>query len=172
MNPQYAYGYEEAAKYIVNNWKGDSVLYCSKKDSGYFIFFVRKHDQNKDRIVLRADKILATSRMNRIFDDRIHSKDDIKNILYKFGIAYVVIEDQKYKSKSLEWLRSVAKSDEFILRKSIPLRTNSSRIQNIVLNIYELKNYRSADPNAILQFNVPLMGETINVRFEDLLKNP
>ena len=34
----------------------------SNVDTGYFVFFTRKHDPHQDLIVLRADKLLVTSR--------------------------------------------------------------------------------------------------------------
>ena len=40
--PTYADGYEQTAKYVVENRKGESVLYSSKVDTGYFVFFYQK----------------------------------------------------------------------------------------------------------------------------------
>ncbi len=53
IEPEYVDGYEEAAKYVVENRKGESVLYQEIKDTGYFIFFVQKHDPKQDLIVLQ-----------------------------------------------------------------------------------------------------------------------
>lgn len=167
---EYAYGYEEAAEYISKNWKGDSVLYSSKYDTGYFIFFVRKYNQDQNRIVLRASKVLATFGMGRIVEDRLQSRREIYDTLDEFGIAYVVIEDLRSKSQALQWLREEVKSDRFILRNRIRIRSNSSPVNGCALDIYEYKGYTRAKSDAILRMNIPLMGDSVSVRFGDLLR--
>ncbi|MDY6853841.1 MAG: glycosyltransferase family 39 protein [Thermodesulfobacteriota bacterium] len=172
--PEYARGYEKAAEYIVNTWKGDSVLYSSRKDTGYFIFFIRKHNKNQNMIVLRANKILATSAMNRIVGDRIQSRREIYDTLDKFGIAYIVLEDKRFRSKALNWLREEVKSERFFLHKRIPIQSSEPRCRDATLDIYEYIGYTKARSDAELQMNIPLMGDSISVRFNDLLekKNP
>ena len=167
--PEYAEGYEEAAKYVVENKKGESILYSSVKDTGYFIFFIRKHSPEQDFIVLRADKILATSRMRKIVEERISTRKEIYQILKDYGTRYVVIEDIASKSRSLEWLREEMKSEKFILRKAVTLRSNKSTFNNIPIVIYEFKDYRPPKEGAIVDMNIPLMGETIAIPLKELL---
>jgi len=169
--PTYAEGYEEAARYVVENRKGESVLFSSSADTGYFIFFARKHNPNKDLIVLRADKILVTSRISRIIEERIKNREEIYEILRDFGTCYVVIEDKEFKSPPLEWLREEVKSDRFILRKRIPIHSNSYKLQDVVLGIYEYKEYTPPKRGKKLQMNIPLIGDSISVEFDDLLHN-
>jgi len=61
--------------------------------------------------------------------------------LRDFGTGYVVVEDKEFKSPPLEWLREEVRSERFLLRKRIPLRSNSPRLQNVALAIYEYKGY-------------------------------
>jgi len=167
--PAYAIGYEEAAKYIIENKRGESVLYSGIYDTGYFIFFIRKHDADKDLIVLRADKILATSKMNWIVEERIGSREEIYKILENYGVRYVVIENTKAMSRSLEWLREEVKSDKFVLNKEIIIQASNPKINNVPLAIYEYKNYKPPKEEQILQMNIPLMGDSIEIKFKDLL---
>lgn len=167
--PEYAEGYEQAAKYVVENRKGESVLFSGNVDTGFFIFFVRKHDPYQDLIVLRADKILATSRINQIIEERITTREQIYGILQDFGVGYIVIEDKKFESPALEWLREEVKSDRFILRKKIPIYSNSYRLQGVALAIYEYKDYAPPKRNKIVNMNVPLMNSSISVQLDDLL---
>ena len=169
--PTYAEGYEEAARYVVENRKGESVLFSSSADTGYFVFFARKHNPNKDLIVLRADKILVTSRISRIIEERIKNREAIYEILRDFGTCYVVIEDKEFKSPPLEWLREEVKSDRFILRKRIPIHSNSNKLRDVALDIYEYKEYTPPKRGKKLQMNIPLMGDSISVEFDDLLHN-
>jgi hypothetical protein len=167
----YANGYEEAARYVVEERKGESVLFSSNVDTGYFIFFVRKHNPSQDLIVLRADKILATSHMRRIVEERISKREEIYEILRDFGICYVVIEDQEFKSRPLEWLREEVKSDKFILRKRILIRSNNHNLRDVVLSIYEYTGYTPPRRGKILHMNIPLIGDSIAVKLDDLLHN-
>jgi hypothetical protein len=168
--PEYAYGYEQAAKYVLENRKGESVLYSGVNDTGYFIFFVRKHNPDRDLIVLRANKILATSKMMRIISDRITSREEIYEALKNYGVQFVVIEDIEYDSRALEWLREEVKSDKFILRKRISLKSNRSYIDKVPLYIYEYKEYMYPKDDVILHINIPLMGDSIKIPFKDLIK--
>jgi hypothetical protein len=168
--PEYAHGYEDAAKYVVENWKGDSVLYGSKVDTGYFIFFIRKHDEKENMVVLRANKILATSALNIIVEDRVQSRSEIYDTLDKFGTSFVVLEDVKFRSVALEWLREEVKSSRFVLRKRIPVRSRHPALRGVDLAIYEYRGQNRAREDAVLNMDVPLMGDSISVRFSDLIR--
>ena len=106
--PTYADGYEHAAKYVVENRKGESVLFSSNVDTGYFVFFTRKHEPHKDLIVLRADKILVTNEMSHIVEKRITKREPIQEKHKDIRIGYVVIEDKEYESPTLALLREEA----------------------------------------------------------------
>ena len=167
--PTYADGYEQAARYVVENRKGESVLFSSKVDTGYFVFFTRKYNPDNDLIVLRADKILVTNEMSYIIEERISKREEIYEILEDFGIGYVVIEDKEYESPPLEWLREEVKSDKFVLRKRIPICSTDYRLQNVALTIHEYKGYTPPKHGKILHMNIPLMNDSITVKFDDLL---
>ncbi len=167
--PEYASGYEQAARYVVENRKGESVLFSGSVDTGYFIFFVRKHNPDGDSIILRADKILVTSLMGGIVEERIAKREAIYEILQDFGTGYVVIEDKEFESPPLEWLREEVKSDRFILRKKIPIRSNNKRLRDVTLDIYEYKDYTPPNHGKTLHMNIPLIGDSIEVSLDDLL---
>jgi hypothetical protein len=168
--PEYAIGYEQAAKYVVENRKGESVLYSGVNDTGYFIFFIRKHDSSRDLIVLRANKILATSKMSRIIEERINKREGIYEVLNNFGVGYIVIEDKETGSRALDWLRKEVKSEKFILRKKIILKSKRSYANNVPLSIYEYKEYTPPKEGMILHMNIPLMGDSIEIPFKDLFQ--
>ncbi|HWP47162.1 MAG TPA: glycosyltransferase family 39 protein [Candidatus Limnocylindrales bacterium] len=170
--PEYAEGYESAAQYVTENRKGESILFSADIDSGYFVFFTRKHDPYRDLIVLRADKMLVTSRMDYIVEERITRRDQIYEILRNFGVGYVVMEDKPFKSSPLEWLREEVKTDKFVLRKRIPISSNRSTLQGVTLAIYEYKDYVPPVRGRILTMNIPLMGDSIKIQFDDLFHPP
>jgi hypothetical protein len=168
LEPEYAKGYEEAAQYVVQNRKGESILYTANIDTGFFVFFVRKHNPNPNSIILLADKILATSRLKHIVKDHIEKREQIYDMLQDFGVGYVVIEDQPFRFPVLEWLREEVRSDQFILRKRIPVHSNNAMLQGVALYIYEYKGYIPPLPGKKLRINIPLMGDSIEISFDHL----
>ena len=169
LDPEYADGYEQAARYVVEQSNGETLLFSSNVDTGFFIFFVRKYDTNKNFIVLRADKILSTSLLNRIVEDRITSREQIYDVLDDFGVKDIVIEDTTYTSYALETLRQEVKSEKFRLLKNINIQSNNKLINNYNLSIYEYKGYKNPRIGKELHMNIPLMGGSIKVKFDDLL---
>ncbi|MHA2220315.1 MAG: hypothetical protein ACXACY_30930, partial [Candidatus Hodarchaeales archaeon] len=163
-------GYEQAARYVLENRKGVSVLYSGVNDTGYFIFFVRKHDPDRNLIILRANKILATSKMNRIVEERIDRPEGIYKILKDYGVGYVIIKDTETGSRALEWLREEVKNEKFILHKKIALQSNNPQENNVMLAIYEYMEYSPPKGGKTLQMKIPLMGDSIEIPFKDLTK--
>lgn len=166
---EYSYGYETAAKYVDANWKGESVLYASSVDTGYFVFFFRKHTHHDNRVIIRADKILATSIMGHIIDDRIKDRQEIYAVLQKYGIGQIVVEDHDLGAKPLNWLRDELRHDNFVLRKRIRVTSNDIRLKQKYLNIYEYRGYIPADADALLELRIPLIKDTIKIRFGNLI---
>ncbi|MCK6556273.1 glycosyltransferase family 39 protein [Candidatus Binatia bacterium] len=162
-------GYEEAARLVVERGGADSVLFCGPYDAGYFVFFVRKHDQRQSLIVLRADKVLATSSLGRVIADVARTPDDIYRALRQFGVRYVVLEDVQQKSTALEMLRRELRTGPFTLLRRIPVLTNRSYLAGMNLAVYEYVEHTAADPEAVLRMRVPLIGEEITARFGDIL---
>jgi hypothetical protein len=170
LQPNGGGGYDEAARFVVEHRVGDSVLYCATEDGGFFVFFVRKHDPQRQMIVLRADKVLTTSRMFvSDFARVIQRREDIAPILQQFGVGYVVIEDRQTRDGPLEWLRQMVHGDHFELRRQIPIVTSEKQLRGVSLGIYEYKDRTPADPDARLSMNIPLMNDTIAITFRDLL---
>ena len=139
VEPTYAEGYEEAARYVIENRKGESVLYGNSVDSGRFIFFVRKHNPQRNLIVLRADKMLADPPASWVVGERGTGRELIHGILRDLGTGYVVIEDKEFGSPTLDLLREELKSERFVLRKRIPIRLNSSKLLDIASTTYRSK---------------------------------
>lgn len=169
--PTYADGYEAAARYVVGHPHGQTVLYSAKVDSGYFVFFVRKHGDSSRRVVLRADKLLATSSIGRIIADEISSADELYTLLRDLGVGYVVIEDTPYASPALELLRTELRGPAFAMRKRIPIETNHAELSGVDLVIYEYLDYQPAKDDATLRLRVPLMGGNVEATMGELIGN-
>ncbi len=168
--PEVTKGYEQAAQYVIAHPKGETVLYSGAIDTSYFIFYVRKYDVNRQFIILRSDKIFATSKLNRIIADRIGSKEEMYALLQRYGVGYVVLEDTPSTSQALEWVREEVHSDRFLLHQQIPIHADFPPLKQVNLNIYEYKDARPLDPEQTLEMDIPLMGESLQIKFDMLLK--
>ena len=163
-------GYEEAAEFVVNSDPGASVLFSGDVDTGFFTFFVRKHDVGRQLVVLRADKLFTTSFMTHTSgQDRIKSPEEIYDILHRFGTKYVVMEDRPSEAKVLEWLRHELRSSRFVERKRIPLGTSDRRLRGTSLAIFEFLDCTPPDRTAVFTVHIPLIGRSVSVPFSDLL---
>jgi hypothetical protein len=159
-------GYEEAARYVVGVADEPTILYSASADTGYFVFFVRQHDQDRRLAVLRSDKLLTTSRMGRLnVESRIAGPDEIPGILQRYGTRFVTIEDQPTGDRTLEWLRALVRTDRFVERRRFPAGPG---VDGVDLVVYEYLDATLAARDAELDLNLPLVGRRISVRLADI----
>lgn len=137
LTPRYIGGYEEAAKFVIQEFKGSTVL-VSAYFHGNFIFHVRKYDTSKNIVVLRESKILPNP-LKR--GDPNYNNEEIHTILRDYGIKYIVTEsvDRKSQRPRMYLLRKIMQSDQFELIKRIKLDTNMALYENHEIHIYEFK---------------------------------
>src|SRR5262249_32972145 len=168
-HPAAAEGYEEAARFVVDSNPGATVMFNGDVDTGLFSFFVRKHNPARDLVVLLADKVFTTSLMGRVsVEDRIHSPDEIYGILQTFGTRYIVTEDRPSKSRVLEWLREELRSEKFVERRRIRIRTSARELKDTDLVVYEYLDAVQPNPDAVLTLHIPLVKQSVSVPLSDL----
>ena len=152
--------------------RGRPILYSAHIDTGYFIFHTRALDSDREMIVLLTDKLLATSYLNWIVEERIQNKDAIYQVLNDFGVCHIVLEGKFSKSPSISWLyEEVGKGENFILKETIPIQSNDERLQGLSLEIYEYTSCGPPSPDATLEMNLPLINRSIHVKFDKLVKS-
>jgi len=167
----YAGGYEEAAQFVLASNPGATVMFSGDVDTGYFAFFTRKHDPARRLVVLRADKILTTSRMSRpSIEDRIDRPEQIYDVLQRYGTRYVVIEDRPSQSRVLEWLRHELKTSRFVERRRIPLKVTDVRMRGASLAVYEFLDASAPAADATLSMRLPVVGQSLDVPLTDLIE--
>ena len=159
----------DAYVYVTENPKGSTLLFSSFADVGYFIFLVRQNDPHRTFVVLRANKLLATSFLRGISEEKITSREQIYEALDNYGTCYVVLEDGEYESQALNWLREEMKTERFVLRKRIPIRAHDKRLVGVALDIYEYKQCGPPNLDTVLEMGLPLVNDTLKVRLRDIL---
>jgi dolichyl-phosphate-mannose-protein mannosyltransferase len=163
-------GYEEAAQYVLASDPGATVMLTGDWDSGYFSFFIRKHDPDRRLVVLRSDKLFTTSLLLwPSVEDRIQNPTQMYDILHRLGTKFVVAEDLPSQSQVLEWVRQELHSPRFLERKRIPLRTRDPILRGTDLAIYELRDARPPDPDAQIDMHLPLVSRSVTVSLSDLI---
>lgn len=163
-------GYEEAAQYVTEHPLGSTVMFSGDVDTGYFVFFVRKHDPGRQRIVLRSDKVFTTSNMKSVAAfDQITSPAEIAPTLRRLGVGYVVIEDRQSFSKVQEWLRTELRGQNYVERLRVPFVSRDPRLRGTSLAVYEVKGVGAGDPEARLDMRLPIVSQELDVRLGDLV---
>jgi hypothetical protein len=166
-------GYEAAARYVVSRQSAPTVLYSAAVDTGYFVFFVRKHDPGRRLVVLRSDKLLTTSLMAQLnVEDLIRGPADVYPILRRYGTRFIVIEDRPSGSVALEWLREALLTDRFIERRRFPIGDGAAELRGVSLVVYEYRDAGEPEPGVMLDLNLPLAGMRIRVALSDLDGSP
>ena len=149
---------------------GPTVLFSGDVDTGYFTFFVRKHDPGRRLVVLRADKLLTTSYLWTLdLKNNIADPSEIYPLLQRLGTRYIVIEDRPSRAPVLEWLRQELRSPRFAERQRIAVTSRDWRLRGTSLAIYEYLEATPADPDAPLAIQMPIVRRSLDVRLSDLI---
>jgi len=175
MPQNYATGFQQAAKYVLQNTQSQTVFYDGY-NNGYFTYFMRINDPDRSMYVLRGDKLLSSSGMyagkGRQIDlkIRVQKKQEIRELFQRYGVQYVVVESKNYIGLEIhEVLRNYLRGDEFRLATAIPIRTNRSGLKSREILVYEF--LRPKEPESgVLEIDVPIVGKTIRVPFRKNLK--
>jgi hypothetical protein len=163
-------GYEAAAKYVVDHPHGSTVLFCGDVDSGFFVFFMRKHDVERRWVVLRADKEFTTSQLlESAIEDRIDSPEAIRPTLAQLGVGYVVVEDRPSESTVLNWVRSELKSDAFVEQLRVSFESVDRRLRGNDLLVYKVRNVTAPAPGARVNARLPVVSAEVDVALADLM---
>jgi 4-amino-4-deoxy-L-arabinose transferase-like glycosyltransferase len=139
------FGYEEAARYIDQNWKGKAVL-ISAKYHGNFTFNVRKLDPQGKIMVLRAEKVLP--QLVRRPDEV--NQEWLDQSLSDLGIKYIIVESANWKIvPEMTRLRQLLEAGKFTLRKRIPVQGTIKGYEGVDILVYEYLGKVSSSKKAI-----------------------
>jgi hypothetical protein len=169
VRPSGAGGYEAAAQYVVNQSKEPAILFDSAVDTGFFVFFVRKHDPPGRLAVLRADKILTSPEPGG--DATAATQADV-NVIYsalrRFGIRWIAVEERTSGPRILRQLHEQLKTASFVERQRIPIVSREPEAQGKALVVYEYLEAQPPDLDAELDIGLPLGRREIKLRLRDL----
>lgn len=166
-SPPVVDGYEQAAIAVAQMPGGASVLVDAYWD-GDFVFFFRQHARDK-RLCLRASKILYTYASYPWIDFQafVDSKEDIEEMLQRYGVRYVVIEEiDQWNTVPGRQLRELIMTKKFEHRKRIPIVYEGLKgLRSQFLDIYEYVEATTASASSI-DLHLPGLDRTIHVPIE------
>jgi hypothetical protein len=172
-------GYATAVRWILANSHAPTVLFDGPVDTGYFSFFLRKYDTQHKLVMLRADKLFATSLMSwHGLTPKIDRPEAIDPILHRYGTQFVVLEDvpspsaiesMSPPSQPLIWLREELKTPRFAERMRLPLNSVDPLFRGVSLVVYEYLDATPPDPHAVLDLDLPLIGRKVIVPLQHLI---
>ncbi len=151
-------GFEDAARYVKENWKGQSVV-ISALSHGNFTFNIRKLDPQGNIMVLRADKVIPELLLPAAkWNDQL-----LYSALRGLGTKYVVIESADWNLvPELKRLRRAINSGNFTLRKTIPVTGNVKSYQGVDILIYEFLEEVDGSKQ-FLDMPMPKMGRKLRI---------
>ncbi len=157
-------GYRRCAQFVSGLGKGN-ILFNGWLN-GNFIFFVRQNDTYKQRIILRASKMISVfaSTKSIYYKDLLISKREIKKMIKDCGVRYVVIESRIWEdTRGFKALRQLLSEDrEFVLLRRVPLTTTHRLLRGVSLLVYEYKGYEPPKRDYV-DLEIFLVGRKIRV---------
>lgn len=166
--PQYITAFKEAAAYVLKNAERPVVL-VDAHNNGYFTFFIRQFDQKKRFFVFRGDKLFSSSAIESNTWQKIHahSRQDLKDILDKYGIDLIVVESSDYTGLSIhKEFRNYLQTGDFIKETSFPIESSLPRYRNQSLDVYRYRN-NNLKKSEDLVIRLPIIGKIIRIRAGD-----
>lgn len=156
-------GFPEVAKYIHETKTKAPILYAGKYD-GSFIFHMRAQNNERDDIILRADKTLISIAVNKSFGvkSNVSSVDEIRKMIKNLKVEYIILErPDLIEIKEFDMLYKLVQQLDFEKKITLPINSIGTRAPNSV-EIYKVKNYASSkDLEFIIPF--PQMGRDIRI---------
>jgi hypothetical protein len=162
VHPSGAGGYEETAEFVLSRNREPAVLYDSQIDTGYFMFFMRKHDPARSGIILRSDKIFWAGAW-----DREITPEAMHDLLKRLGIRWIVLEDRAEGPNRRPLFRAELKGPRFVERKRVPVITTA--VPGLSLVVYEYLDAVPADLDTEIRINLPIGERDFVIRFRDLV---
>lgn len=168
-------GYEAAARYVVERSRSP-VLFFTGSGNGQFSFFVRKLDPQKHFLILRGQKMIATSLLHHDhhLNVYLHDQKEIYKALQQMGVQYVVVESPLHVPQVpafkalMKVLRNPAK---FTLEKTFSVTVRpSSRTSDYKLIIYRNLKPMPIRNNQPLTLHVPAAGKTLKITLSDMVE--
>ena len=160
----YVTGYKQAAEFVAGQKDTGLILFAGKHD-GNFIFNLRALDPEKEKAVLRADKILVSMAVHKSFGtvSYVQSIDDVIRLIDRFGVGIIVIESRDVVDLPEFKLLAKALDDQrFQIIQEIPILTNVPEFSGLSVRVYRYLEKKEQSGDLVIP--LPHMGMDIKLK--------
>lgn len=148
--PKYLHGPFEAAHFVESqNYR--RVLYCGEIGNGAFIFAIRQEDPSLSKIVIRGDKLPATT-----FEPK-----QLAVFLQRYGVQSVIFERT---GRPEPWDSLHAESLTFLSQERNFAMSGTELPNDSALKVYRVANPSTVPENS-LQLPISVLGRDVEVEF-------
>lgn len=164
----YVDGHRAAAAAVHARHSAAPVLFAGKHD-GSFIFHLRRLDAAREAVVLRADKVLVSLAVHKYFGMTSHvaSGDDIRALIRRYGIEYVVIERPDIVGvPEFAMLAELLAQPDFERVAELPVRSGGGAEAPERIAIHRYRDHVSAG-DAEIVIPLPHLGREIRFRRDE-----
>ena len=157
-------GYQQAAEFVAQQPDSGLILFAGKHD-GNFIFHLRAVDAERNKAVLRADKILVSMAVHKSFGmvSYVQTKEDVIRLIDRFGIGTVVIESRDVVDfPEFKLLAQTMDDPRFQMVKEIPVVTNVPEFSDLSLRVYRYLEKKEQEGDVVIP--LPHSGMEIKLR--------
>jgi hypothetical protein len=157
-------GYEQAAEFVARQENTGLIMFGGKHD-GNFIFHLRALDPEKNKAVLRADKILVSMAVHKSFGtvSYVKSVEDVVALIDRFGIGTIVIESRDVVDlPEFKLLAEAMEDPRFQMIKEIPVLTNVPEFADLSIRVYRYLEKKEQVGDLVIP--LPHMGMEIKLK--------
>ena len=165
-------GYQQAAEFVAQQPDSGLILFAGKHD-GNFIFHLRAVDAERNKAVLRADKILVSMAVHKSFGmvSYVQTKEDVIRLIDRFGIGTVVIESRDVVDfPEFKLLAQTMDDPRFQMVKEIPVVTNVPEFSDLSLRVYRYLEKKEQEGDVVIP--LPHSGMEIKLRPRTIRVDP
>ena len=168
--PIYIKGCDEAVRYILRE-NPMPVVFFDGSCSSYFTYLMRSLDSKKSMYVLRGDKLLSSHSIypKKNLKVHAHSREDIEKIFDKYGILYIVVQNEDWTGgiEIHQELRVFLDSGPFRLVEEFPIESNINDLKGAKLKIYKYLNAKPIIAD-YLELRLPSVGQMLKIPIRHL----
>jgi hypothetical protein len=129
-------GVEEVTRYVLSLPESDIVYYQGELN-GDFVFFVRKFDPERRRMVAR-EKQVVVNMIGHGPHPVIRTSEGIFDFLQNWGIRYVVAESVDF-VPGLDPMNAALGTDQFELLRTFPVQSNDPHFAKLTISVYRYR---------------------------------
>ena len=158
-------GYRPVADFVHGTGTRAPILFAGKHD-GNFIFHLRRLDDSRSHVVLRADKILVSLAVHKYFGMQSHvaSEADIQALVERYGVEYIVIESPDIiKLKEFALLARLVQGPAFERVNTLPVQSAGGAVAPQRVEVYRLREFKAVNDVEIV-IPLPHMGREIRFK--------